>query len=166
MKSLWKYTFDRRTRRLTVVWMAVLASVVGGLVIASRSGYFPAWFAIFLATVGLLYVLSIPRKIRLTSRALEIRCVIELTSIPLADISSIRRMEPGEMRGCFPLLGSYGFFGYYGWYYHLAEFSIFKVYCSQWRDFVRIDDIYETTYVVNCEQADELIARVMEAKKA
>jgi hypothetical protein len=154
------YRLDRRTRRLTWIWVGALAAVVGVLALFSRSGYFPIWFLFFLATIALLYILSIPRRIRVTEAALEIHCVVELTSIALEDIASIRKMEPEEMTFSMPLLGSYGFFGYYGWYYNFSEFSLFKVYCSQWKDFVRIDDIYETTYVINCADAEKLIEKL------
>ncbi|MCD8184927.1 MAG: hypothetical protein LUD68_00245, partial [Rikenellaceae bacterium] len=39
------------------------------------------------------------------------------------------------------------------------------VYASQWKNFVRIDDIYETTYVVSCDYADQLITAVREARE-
>ena len=158
------YRADRRTRRLSLIWVGALVALVGVLVLYSRSGYFPTWFLFFLVTVGLLYILSIPRRIRVTDEALEIHCTVELTSVALEDIASIRRMEPDEMRFSMPLLGSYGFFGYYGWFYNFQEFSLFKVYCSQWKDFVRIDDIYETTYVVNCADAEALIECVLQKK--
>ena len=159
------YRRDKRTRRLTWIIASVLA--VGGvfLVLYSRSGYFPTWFLFFGVTIGLLYVLSIPRKIRVTEKMFEIHCVVELTSIALEDIASIRRMDRRQMRWSVPLLASYGFFGYYGWYYNLSEWSLYKVYASEWANFVRIEDIYETVYVVSCHDPDALVRQVSEARE-
>jgi hypothetical protein len=165
MKSEFKYRLDRRTKRLTWIIAALVAVVAGFFVLYSRSGYFPIWFMFFLATILLLCILSIPRKVRVTNRAFEIHCVVELTSVALEDIASIRKMSPDEMKFSFPMLGGYGFFGYYGWYYNFSEFSLYKVYCSEWKNFVRIYDIYETTYVVSCSNADQLIEAVFQARE-
>jgi len=165
MRRDFKYKLDKRARLLTGVVALLLLGVGLFFVIYSRSGYFPIWFTFFLATILLLYILSIPRKIRVTDEAFEIHCVVELTSVALEDIATVRKMDREEMAFSMPLLGSYGFFGYYGWYYNFSEFSVFKVYASQWSSFVRIDDIYETTYVVSCADADELIATVEAARR-
>jgi hypothetical protein len=165
MQTDFKYRLDRRARRLT--WIISLVLVVAALffVLYSRSGYFPIWFTVFLITVLTLYLLSIPRKIRVTADTLNIQCVVELTSVALEDIALIRTMDKSEMKYAVPLLASYGFFGYYGWYYNISEFSLFKVYASGWGNFVRIEDIYETVYVVSCDSPDELIATVLEVKR-
>ncbi len=159
------YRLDKRTRRLT--WIIASAVAVAGVffVSYSRSGYFPTWLLFFGVTIGLLYVLSIPRKIRVTETMFEIHCVVELTAIALEDIASIRQMALREMRWSIPLLASYGFFGYYGWYYNLSEWSLYKVYASQWGNFVRIEDIFETVYVVSCDDPQALIRQVSEARK-
>jgi len=164
MRNEFKYRLDRRARILTWIIALLMLIVAGFFVLYSQSGYFPIWFTFFLITILLLYILSIPRKIRVTTEAFEIHCVVELTSVALEDIAMIRNMDKNEMKFSFPLLASYGFFGYYGWYYNFSEFSLFKVYASQWKNFVRIDDIYETTYVVSCERADELVAAVWQAR--
>ena len=165
MRTEFKYSPDKRAKRLTWIITLLVLGVVVFFVLYSRSGYFPIWFTFFIGTILLLYILSIPRSIRITPEAFEIHCLVELTSVALEDIAIIRKMDKNEMKFSMPLLGSYGFFGYYGWYYNFSEFSLFKVYCSQWKNFVRIDDIYETTYVVSCEDADELIAAVRAAKE-
>jgi hypothetical protein len=156
---------NRRTRRLTWIVSLSVGAVIGFFVLYSRSGYFPIWCGLFSLLVITLAVLSIPRRIVVTENTFEIRCIVELTSIALEDIASIRRMEPAEMRYSFPVLAGYGFFGYYGYYYNFSEMSFFKVYASQWNDFVRIEDIYEDIYVVNCDEADRLIDLVCRARQ-
>lgn len=163
MQRDFTYRLDLRAKWLTALISLIIALVALFFLLYSRSGYFPIWFSFFLVTILLLYVLSIPRKIRVSEEAFEISCVVELTRVAIGDIASIRKMEKKEMRFSFPLLGSYGFFGYYGWYYNFSEMSLYKVYASNWKNFVRIDDIYETTYVVSCEDPDALIAAVTEA---
>ncbi len=158
-------SLDRRTRRLTWIIASVLALVVGFFVWYSRSGYFPTWFLFFAATIGLLVVLSIPRRIRVTDTAFEIHCVVELTSVALEDITLVRTMAPQEMRRSCPLLASHGFFGYFGWFYNLSEWSLYKVYAAQWRNFVRIEDIYETVYVVSCDDPEALVQSVLDARR-
>ncbi len=160
MQTTFKYTPNKRTRRLTWIISLTVGVLLGFFMLYSRSGYFPIWFGFFALTLITLLVLSIPRRIVVTERTFEIRCVVELTSIALEDIASIRKMEPGEMKFSFPVLAGYGFFGYYGYYYNFSELSFFKVYASQWNDFVRIEDIYEDIFVVNCAEADELIEAV------
>lgn len=165
MHKEFKYVLDKRARRLTWIFPLLLAVAGVFFVLYSRSGYFPIWFTFFLATILLLYILSIPRKIKITDDAFEIHCLVELTSVALEDVALVRRMEKSEMKYCFPLLGSYGFFGYYGWYYNFSEWSLFKVYASQWENFVRIEDIYETVYVVSSDRPEELITAILEAQR-
>lgn len=165
VKNTFRFRGDRRTRRLTRAVGAAVAAVLAAAALFSRSGYFSIWFALFVLLVLALAALSIPRKVVVTDRALEIRCTVELTVIPLQDVASIRRMEPGEMRFTFPVLAGYGFFGYYGWFYNFGEMSFFKVYAARWRDFVRIEDIYEEVYVVDCADPDALIDAVRAARR-
>lgn len=165
MKKNFNYARNKRTRRLTWIISLAIAVLLGFFALYSRSGYFPIWFGVFALTLITLMALSIPRQIAVTEKTFEIRCVVELTSIALEDVASIRKMEPEEMKFSFPVLASYGFFGYYGYYYNFSELSFFKVYASQWNDFVRIEDIYEDIYVVNCAEADELIETVRRMRR-
>ena len=166
MRKVYRYTFDKRTKRITAAISLVLAGVIAFLSFYSISGFLPAWFLTFGAAVLALYVLSIPKYGSLEEHAVEIDWMVELTRIAVEDVETIRRMDRREMKYAVPLLGSYGFFGYYGYYYGFSEMSCFKVYATAWKDFVRIEDIYEDIYVINCDDADDLIRRVLEAKAA
>lgn len=165
MTKQFRYRIDKRTKRLTWIISVLVLLLIGFFVLYSRSGYFPIWFSLFALTLLTLYILSIPRKITVTDDTFEIHCIVELTAIALDDIATIRKMEPAEMKFSFPVLAGYGFFGYYGYYYNFSEMSFFKVYASQWKNFVRIEDIYEDIYVVSCDDADELIALVSKARE-
>ena len=76
----------------------------------------------------------------------------------------IRRIEPDEFRRLWPLLGSYGFWGYFGYYFSFREWTLYKVYAAERNNLVLIEDIYEDTYIVSCDDPDGLIAFVSEAR--
>jgi len=166
MKKDYRYKLSRKSSVITLI---VLVAVIGFLVYLnyySASGFFPAWLTSLVITILLLYILSIPRFVRVTEEALEIHCLVELTKIKLIDIKSVKKIEKRNMRYSFPILGSYGFFGYYGYYYNFAEMGLQKVYASKWDNFVRINTIYEETYIINCDDPDELIHLIAKNKTA
>ena len=117
-----------------------------------------------LLCVVLLYILSIPRYVSLDDTSIDIHCIVDLTRIHLEDVELIRRIEPDEFRRLWPLLGSYGFWGYFGYYFSFREWNLYKVYASERKNLVLIEDIYEDTFIISCEQADELITLVIEAR--
>lgn len=118
-----------------------------------------------LLCVVLLYILSIPRYVSLDDTSIDIHCIVDLTRIHLEDVELIRRIEPDEFRRLWPLLGSYGFWGYFGYYFSFREWNLYKVYASERKNLVLIEDIYEDTFIISCEQADELITLVIEARR-
>ena len=63
-----------------------------------------------------------------------------------------------------PLIGSYGFGGYYGYWFHLSDWEICKVYATERKQLVLIEDIYEDIYIVSCTDPDRLIELCMEAR--
>ncbi len=122
-----------------------------------------AWFVLLAVAVIALFVLSIPRSIRVTDTAIEIKCLVEATYIPLSDLRGIRRVEAGDLKGTICLPGSPGFFGYFGIWLDTKRMEFVKFYCTEWDNFVEITDVFEKRYYVSCPQADELIACVTEA---
>ncbi len=166
MKRTFKYSLDRRSRRITAATCIVVAGVLVWSLFYGMGDYLPAWLIATAIAVAALYVLSIPRSIKVEKDALDIHCIVELTHIPVGDLKSIRKIGPEDMRSAFPLLGSYGFFGYYGYYFRLRQWEMIKVYASRWSDFVEIEDIYEQKFVVSCPQADKLIETVDAMRQA
>lgn len=159
-----RYRRDRRTRRLTWITLVLIAAVFTAIAVFVREEYVRAWIIVLLLTVLLLYVLSIPRHIKVDREALEIHCVVEMTRIPIADINSVRKVTRQDTGKLTLLLGSYGFFGYYGYYANLHRWETLKVYASELDNLVEINDIYEDRYLVSCREADRLIEMVMQAK--
>lgn len=163
MEKRYKYRLDRRSRRITAVLTVVVVLLVGGLLVLS-GGYLPAWIIFFIVSVITLYILSIPRYVSLDDEALDVHCLVDLTRFHVEDIELIRRIDKREFRRLWPLLGSYGFWGYYGYYFSFYEWSLYKVYATNRNALILIEDIYEDTYLISCEQPDELITLVIEAR--
>lgn len=165
MESKFKYSLDRRSRRITTSIIVAILCILGFLAYSfwGEGTFIIAWFLSFVIFVGLLYMLSIPRCIRITPDSLEIHCVLELTAIPLENIKSVRRIRNSNIRYIFPLIGSYGFCGYYGHYYNIARREFVRLYASKWENFIQIEDIYGKKFIVNCEDTRSFVESVRSA---
>ena len=165
MEQRFRYNYDKRTKRLSFMILAVIAVLSAVLIyFASEGGYLSAWIIAILLAVLALNILSIPRHILVNDDALEIHCLVEMTRIPIADISSVRSVPAAGAGRLILLLGSYGFFGYYGYYLSARRWEIVKVYAREWNHFVEIEDIYEQKYIISCRDAERLVEAVMQAK--
>lgn len=164
-RRLYRYRLDRRSKRITTL---VIVLIVGGFAafrFLVAGTYVSAWFLFFALAVLGLYILSIPRFIRIGNEMIEIRCLVESTYIPFSELRSVRRMDHDEVKFTFPLLGSYGFFGYYGYYYDLRRLEMVKVYASKWRNFVELEDIYEQKYIVSADDPETLMETILEVRE-
>jgi hypothetical protein len=161
MKDIkFKYRLDKRTRNVTLITLAVVAVACAGLWWFSIGDYLPLWFfSIALAIIG-LSALSIPRSVRVTEEAIEIRCIVEITHIPYGHLRSVRRIERAELRPMIPVFASMGFFGYFCYYLLPQGWDILKVYASSWQGLVVLEDIYEQRYLVNSDRPDELMEAI------
>ena len=142
----------------------MIVIVFAAIMLLVKEEYVRAWIIVLLSTILLLYVLSIPRYIKVDREALEIHCIVEMTRIAIEDIRSVRKVTRQDTGRLTLLLGSYGFFGYYGYYANLRRWETVMVYATQWDNLVEIEDIYEDKYLVSCHEADRLIEMVMQAK--
>lgn len=165
MEVKFKYRCDKRCKWLTVVYIVVITLGFASIIIFGKGGYAEAWLLSVLIAMLLLYVLSIPRYIKVDDENLEIQCIVEMTRIDIRDITEIHKVEPRAYRHrLFCLLGSYGFFGYYGYYFNFRTWEIMKVYAGERDYLVEIEDKYEQKYLVSCRDADRFIDAVMKAK--
>ena len=154
---------DRRSRRLTVLWCAVTAIVLLTVwLLWGEGGYMIAWTASLAGAILLLHIMSIPRRTIVGDTALEIHCIVEITRIEYADLRSIRRVGPDALHNKYVLLGGYGFFGYYGYYFDFMEWTTYKVYASDRKHLVLIEDIYEDRFIVSCNDPETFIKHVQE----
>lgn len=161
-----KYRFSRRTLCISAVYLSVYALLAWGAYRLYEGGYFSAWFTTIVAALVALMSLSIPRNIRVDEQNLSIRCLLDLTEIPLAEIVSVRRVEPREMDWMFPIFGVRGFFGYYGHFLDLKLLAHVRIYATEWRDFVEITDVYDDVYYVAGVDAEALMAALKERPSA
>lgn len=159
-----RYKRDKRTRRLSWIITALIAAVVTALALCIKEPYIFAWIMTLFVAVLLLFVLSIPRYVRVDGEAVEIQCVVEMTRIPIGDVQSVRKVTRQDTGKLVLLLGSYGFFGYYGYYMNFRRWETIKVYAAEWDNLVEIEDIYEEKYLISCREADRLIEAVLQAK--
>lgn len=155
-----KYRFSRRTLCISVIYLLVYALLALGLYRLYEGGYFSAWFTTIVAALFALMSLSIPREIRIDDQKVSIRCLLDLTEIPVAEIVSVRRVEPHEMRRIVPVFGACGFFGYYGHFIDLKLLEHVRIYATEWRDFVEITDVYDDVCYVAGIDAEALVAAI------
>lgn len=158
---------DRRAHQMTAIFSMVFIVAVLFLVLPTLGDtYTRAVILSVFCAIVLLCILSIPRKIVVSEETLEIRCVVDLTKIPLRNIASAERLRREDMRTTIPLLGAFGFFGYYGYYLNLRNFKMSVLYCTEWDNFVRITDIYEKQYIVSCPKPAALVYTIRDAIEA
>lgn len=164
--TIHKYRFDRRTCYWTGGYLVVFILLGVGFYLLYEGGYLSAWFTSFIAALVALMALSIPRSIAVDDTRVEIRCLLDITEIPRAEIASVRRVPQRELRGIVPLFGGFGFFGYYGHFLDLHNFERIRIYASEWRNMVEITDIYDDRLLVSCRDADRLVAELISARPA
>ncbi|MCM1249903.1 MAG: PH domain-containing protein [Alistipes sp.] len=161
MQSIYKYRFDRHTIYWTLAYWLVFALLGTGLYYLYEGGYLSAWFTSFIVALVALMALSIPRRIVVTDRTLQVRCLLDITEIRRDEIASVRRVDKRRMKWTVPLFGGCGFFGYYGYFLDLRRFERVRLYATEWRNFVEIVDIYEERLYVSCAEADRLVEELM-----
>ncbi len=158
--TVFKYRLDRRARITTWCVVGAVAVVLALMWSLSPGGYLPAWCTSVAVAAGTLTLLSVPRSIRITKEAVEIRCVVEITHIPYNHLRSIRRVERGDLRRFFPTFASLGVGGYFGYWLDGKSWDLVKVYASSWQGLVMIEDIYEQRYLVSADDPEKLIDTV------
>ncbi len=151
-----KYKLDKTCRIVT--WSVVGVIAVAGALLwwLSPGKYLPVWFLSMAVAFVVLALLSVPRSIRITPDAVEIRCTVEITHIPYNHIRSARCISRGELRPLVPVFASPGFFGWFGYWLDVRGWDIVKVYASSWQGLVVIEDIYEQRYVVSSGDPEAL----------
>lgn len=160
MYKEYKYHFSHHTISMTI--LHILVFIVLGLVLyyLYGGGYLSAWFTTFVVALIALMVLSIPRKIIVRDKVVEIRCLLDITEIRKSEIASVRRVKPSSIRWFLPIFGARGFFGYYGHFLDLKHLDRVRIYASELKNIVEIIDIYEERLYVSCSDADSFIAEL------
>lgn len=164
MEQIFKYTFGRRTRWVSIGVLALIVAVVCALYLLYDGGYISAWFLSITVAVIALCVLSIPRQIRINEATIEIHCVLEMTEIELIDVASVERVERQQIKWLLPIVASFGLFGYYGIYFDFRVLDWVHVYASHWDNLVMITDKYEQQFLVSSDEPERLISTIEEAR--
>lgn len=164
MEKKYKYIRDKRSRWTTFVVFLIIAAAITCFYLWLPNQYIPTWFTITLICIILIVILSIPRYIKVTDDELEIHCIVDLTRIHIEDIESVRILDKSRARMIIPLIASCGFFGYFGYFFNLREWTLYKVYTTAKVNRIEIEDIYEGHYIVNCNEPDEFVKRVLTAR--
>ena len=155
-----RYKLDKRARIITWSVLGAIVLIVTMLWLFTLGAYLPAWFSSLAVAFLALIALSIPRSIRVTDQAVEIRCLIEITHITYGHIKSVKRVEKSELQPLVPAFASPGFCGWFGYWLDVRNWDFIKVYATSWADLVMIEDIYEQRFVVNCSDPEALIAAI------
>lgn len=146
------------------MWSVLAAIVAALLLLLIEDSYLRAWILSVMAAIAALYILSVPRYLKVNDDSLEIHCVLEMTRIEMCDIASVKPVSFNDYPGMYPILGSYGFFGYYGYWFDFRHWDLVKVYATDRKSLVEIEDVFEQKYIVSCSEPRRLAEAVMQAK--
>jgi hypothetical protein len=147
---------------LVVVFMLMLFLWIGGrtgwpghlktIAIATNTFFFVA----VASAITFSYLLS-PKWIGLSSQAVIIHRALWPIKIPLKDISSIRRVDPSELKGTIKTMGSDGLFARIG-HFHSKKLGNFRMYSTNSSRAVLIDT--DERFVISPERTDDFIRDV------
>ncbi len=158
----YKYHYDRRSHRITFVILTIVVLLSVGVGFVLSGAYLSAWGLFFLFCVIILYILSIPLYVLLDDSVVEVHCIVDMTRIHIEDIEKIRVFGKNEFKRLWPLVGSYGFWGYYGYYFDFMEWTMYKVYASDRKHLVMIEDIYEDQFIISCDDPETFVKHALE----
>lgn len=160
--EIFKYKNGRYTLYWTAVYIIVIVLLAAVLMQLYEGGYVSAWFGSFIVALLALMLMSVPRKIVVTERTMQIRCLLDITEIPLSEITSVRAVSRKEMGWKFPIFGSVGFFGYFGYFIDFRRLRLVEIYATEWGNFIEIQTIYEDTYYISCHERERLVTLLRE----
>lgn len=150
---------DKRAKWITIIAILLVAAGETWVFIHSSGTFFPAWITTLVFAVFAYMALSMPRYMVIAHGSLEVHCMVELVKIPLGHIKRAKLLSGNDMRYCLPILGLYGIWGYYGYYLNLRNFTVFKMYAKQWRNFVLVESD-DRSVVISCDQPEDFVRQI------
>ncbi len=129
---------DRLSRYITLAALLLVAAVLTYFFYLSSGTYLPAWLTIIAVLISILCILSTPRYVTVSSRNVEINCLLELTILPLKKIKSVEIVEHKQRPCLIPLWGLWGVLGYFGFYLDLRTFRLYRLFAAQRKNYVKI----------------------------
>lgn len=166
VSTQFKYVKSKFCRYVTFFVMIAIIGLFVYLLLSSSGTYLSAWYLSIALSILLLYVISFPRYIRLTSKVMEIHGLLEITPILYTDIKRIYKIKRYRLKGIYPLVGSYGFGGFFGYYFDVKQLKIVYMHATKLSNLIAIDDIYNDKYIISCEDPDLFISELKAAKEA
>lgn len=155
--TCFRYRMSKYCRYTTFFSFLLLIALFFYFLISSSGSYLSAWYLSFATAVVLLFFISFPRRICVTSSNLVINCILEATYIPLGDIKRIHETKRYRLNRTICLAGSYGFGGFYGYWLDLIHLRMVRMYATKLSGLVIIQTIYNERYVVSCEEPSTLV---------
>ncbi|MEG1935861.1 MAG: PH domain-containing protein, partial [Rikenellaceae bacterium] len=150
---------------VTFFVMLIVIAFFVYLLLSSSGSYLSAWYLSLVFAVLLLYLISFPRYIKLTTNMLEIHAILEITPIIYSDIKRVYRIKRYRLKGILPLIGSYGFGGFFGYYIDVKQLKIVYMHATKLSNLIAIEDIYNDKYIISCEDPVLFIEELKAAKE-
>ncbi len=145
---------------MTVLLSFVVVAATLWLSYSSSGSYLYAWFlSLALSVIG-LFVMSMPKYVKVSRDSVEVHCVVEVTRIPLKNIRRVHRVQRYRVRRLLPLAGSYGFGGFYGYFFDVIHMRLVRLYAKKLSGLIVIQDIYNVRYYMSCSDPTQLVATI------
>ncbi len=158
--SIYKFRRDRITAYLTSLYILLFLCALVLFVGFYDGGLFSAWLVSIVVAIVLLTLLSVPRDVEVSQGGVKINCLLDITEIDIANITSARAISTRELGVLVPMFGGFGLFGYYGHYFDFRHFRRVVIYTSEWRNLVEIVDIYEDHYYISCRDREAFLREI------
>ncbi|MFI3315622.1 MAG: PH domain-containing protein [Rikenellaceae bacterium] len=157
-----KYKFARSgfCKFVTTIIMLIVVGLFIYFLLSSSGSYISAWYLSLAVSILLIFIISFPLNIKLDNREVEIHGVLEVTTIPLANIKRVYRLESYRMMWIIPLCGSYGFGGFFGYYFDIKNLRLVSLCATKLSNMFVIEDIFNEKYILSAPNATNLIAAI------
>ncbi len=163
MKVTFRYGgFDGRVWCVSLLSLLVTGGACAWLFLTAGGAYYiAAWVTMVVVAIMALCLLSVPRRIILSEKELELRCLVESIYIPLDKIVDVAEVERGAFGWKIPLVGVAGFWGYYGRWLDVKSWRIHRVCATRRSGCVAIHTTHHR-YLVSCNSPQLLRALLVE----
>lgn len=142
------------------VTLSVLAAAISlylFLLLSSSGNYLSTWFFLTFSAILVLISLSAPHYIEITEKELNLHGYVDMTTIPLDQISGIYPINKKEYGRLIPFLANIGFLGFHGYFINKKRAEIVKVYATKYQNLVDIRTVNDLNYIINVENPEEFI---------
>lgn len=143
-----------------ISWATSLLLIVIGYLTMAKTKSLNNWLLAVFVVVLLLsiyFVLQAPMSLKLSENKLTIRKLVGVKEIPFSDIEKIEPYD--DYHSDIRLMGNGGFFGYTGLFRN-KELGKYTAFVGNYSQAFYIRTKSGKTYVISCEQREEVIERI------